>query len=91
MSPASQTHTLHTHQRTDHAIQGADTLPTTHIRPSPSGPHGAGFAGPWRRPLRGSAQRSGWVYFGGIRIAPSRRIVSPLSMSFVMMLCTSLA
>ncbi len=31
------------------------------------------------------------VYFGGIRIAPSRRIVSPLSMSLVMMLCTSLA
>ena len=60
MSPASQTqtHTLHTHQRTDHAIQGADTLPTTHIRPSPSGPHGASFAGPWRRP-RGSAQRGG--------------------------------
>ena len=44
-------------------------------------------------PVRGGAegaQRSGW-YFGGIRIAPSRRIVSPLSMSFVMMLCTSLA
>lgn len=30
-------------------------------------------------------------YFGGMRMAPSRRIVSPLSMSLVMMLWTSLA
>ena len=27
-----------------------------------SGPHGSGFAGPSRRPLRGARQRSGWSY-----------------------------
>jgi len=38
---------------------------------------------------RMSARRD--AYFGAIRIAPSRRITSPLSMSLVMIWCTSLA
>lgn len=43
-----------------------------------------------REPPQGG-EAWGHFYFGGIRMAPSRRIVSPFSMSLVMMACTSLA
>src|SRR5690606_18639906 len=49
-----------------------------------------GEAGKYARPAWSGRPRGG-RYLGGMRIAPSRRIVSPLSMSLVMMLWTSLA
>ena len=58
----------------------------------PAGPPQGGKASSGGREPPQGAKRGGiFIYFGGIRMAPSRRMVSPFSMSLVMMLCTSLA
>ena len=51
--------------------------------------HG-GFAIRLAGDVRGS-ETSGTGYFGASRMAPSRRMTSPFSMSFVTIWCTSLA
>ena len=75
-----------------HARRGAAN------RAAQSGPEGAGPSlseGGERSgegaALSSAAARSSRAYFGASRIAPSRRITSPLSMSLVTIWCTSLA
>ena len=74
-------------------VERESALSVAELRQNAFSPPGRpkGKSAPSGGSKRAKHARRGGIYFGGMRMAPSRRMVSPFNISFVTMLWTSLA